>query len=114
MAAQGASQPPSHFCETFMTVSKAKSFRNVIYTSLAKGTTLVCITVTSSIVARNLSPSDYGVVGFASIIIGFLSHFGDIGVGTAAIRRPSIDRNSLQTAFTLKVFLSIGAFVAGC
>lgn len=112
MAAQGPSQPPPHFRETFMTVSKAKSFRNVIYTSLAKGTTLVCITVTSSIVARNLSPSDYGVVGFAGIIIGFLSHFGDIGVGTAAIRRPTIDRNSLQTAFTLKVFLSIGAFVA--
>jgi O-antigen/teichoic acid export membrane protein len=95
-----------------MTSSKGKVFRNVIYTTLGKGATLVCIAVTSSIVARNLSPSDYGVVGFAGIIIGFLSHFGDVGVGSAAVRRPSLGENELQTAFTLKLVLSILAFLA--
>src|SRR5580658_3448751 len=93
-----------------MTISKAKTFRNVIYTSLTKGATLVCIAVTSSVVARNLSPSDYGVVGFATIIIGFLAHFSDVGVASAAIRRPTLDRRSLLTAFTLKIILSSGAF----
>ena len=95
-----------------MTISKAKSFRNVIYTSLNKGATLVCIAVTTSVVARNLSPSDYGVVGFAGIIIGFLAHFSDVGVGSAAIRSPDLDQRGLQTAFTLKIILSSGAFVA--
>ena len=95
-----------------MTTSKAKTFRNIIYTGLGKGATLVCIAVTSSVVARNLSPSDYGVVGFAGIIIGFLMHFSDVGVGTAAIRRPTMDQHSLRTAFTLKIVLSSGAFVA--
>ena len=95
-----------------MTISKAKSFRNVIYTSLNKGATLVCIAVTASVVARNLSPSDYGVVGFAGIIIGFLAHFSDVGVGSAAIRSPNLDQRGLQTAFTLKIILSSGAFVA--
>ena len=42
--------------------SKAKIFRNVIYTSLAKGTTVICIAITSMVVAGNLRPSDYGVV----------------------------------------------------
>ena len=95
-----------------MTTSKAKTFRNVIYTCLTKGATLVCIAVSSSVVARNLSPSDYGVVGFAGIIIGFLIHFGDVGVGSAAIRKPVLDEKSLQTAFTLKLVLSTGAFAA--
>ncbi len=95
-----------------MTISKAKAFRNVIYASFAKGATLVCIAAASSVVARNLSPSDYGVVGFAGIIIGFLSHFSDIGVGSAAIRRPTLDQRGIQTAFTLKIILSSGAFVA--
>lgn len=95
-----------------MTISKAKTFRNVIYSSLTKGATLVCIAVTASVVARNISPSDYGVVGFAGIIIGFLSHFSDVGVGSAAIRRSTLDSHSLQTAFTLKIILSSGAFVA--
>jgi O-antigen/teichoic acid export membrane protein len=95
-----------------MTISKAKTFRNVMYTSLTKGATLVCIALTSSVVARNLGPSDYGVVGFAGIIIGFLAQFSDVGVGTAAIRRPTLDQHSLRTAFTLKIILSSGAFVA--
>src|ERR1700730_4729455 len=95
-----------------MTISKAKAFRNVIYNSLAKGATLVCVALTTSVVARNLDPSDYGVVGFAAIIIGFLGQFSDVGVGSAAIRRLTLDQRSLRTAFTLKIILSCGAFVA--
>jgi len=94
-----------------MTVSKFRAFRNVIYTSLTKGATLVCLAVTASVVARNISASDYGVVGFAAIIIGFLMHFSDVGVASAAVRRPTLDEHSLQTAFTLKLILSSGAFV---
>jgi O-antigen/teichoic acid export membrane protein len=95
-----------------MTISKAKTFRNVMYTSLTKGATLACIALTTSVVARNLDPSDYGVVGFAGIIIGFLAQFSDVGVGSAAVRRPTLDQRSLRTAFTLKIILSCGAFVA--
>ena len=94
-----------------MTLSRSKAFKNVIYASLNKGVTLVCIAVTSSVVARNLSPSDYGVVGFAFIVIGFLSHFSDMGVGSAVIRRHSLTQSSLRTALTLKIILSVGAFI---
>src|ERR1700704_5943373 len=95
-----------------MMSSKAKIFRNVIYAGLSKGTTVICMAITSMIVARNLSPSDYGVVAFAGVIIGFLSQFSDLGVGNAAIRRPSLDQKSLQTAFTLKIILGVMAFIA--
>lgn len=94
-----------------MTISKARTFRNVIYTSLTKGATVTCQIVASLVVARNLTPADYGVVGFAFIIIGFLSRFSDVGLGTAVIRRPQLNQNNLWTAFTLKIILSTGAFV---
>lgn len=93
-----------------MAVSKAKTFRNIIYTSSGKGITLVCVALTNFIVARNLSPADYGVVGFASIIIGFLSQFSDMGLGNAVIARKELNQQNLQTAFTLKVLLSFAAF----
>lgn len=95
-----------------MNSSKAKTFRNVVYTSLTKGITLVCIAATSSVVARNLSPQDYGVVGFAGIVIGFLGHFSDVGIGSAVIRRPTLDQQNLRTAFALKMILSSCAFFA--
>ncbi len=94
-----------------LTISKAKTFRNIIYTTFTKGITIVCLLLTSMVVARNLTPSDYGIVGFAGIIIGFLSRFSDMGVGSAVVRRPVLQAHSLQTAFTLKLILSSGAFV---
>lgn len=94
-----------------MATSKQSVFRNILYASVTKGTAVVCITVASSIVARNLTPRDYGVVGFAGIIIGFLYHFSDVGIASAAISRPSLTRQSLHTAFTLKVLLGCGAFL---
>jgi O-antigen/teichoic acid export membrane protein len=94
-----------------MTVTKAKIFRNIIYTSLGKGLTLVCVALASLVVARNLTPSDYGVVGFAGIIIGFLSQFSDLGVSNAVVRRPELHQHDLDTGFTLKIVLGFGAFV---
>jgi O-antigen/teichoic acid export membrane protein len=93
-----------------LTISKAKTFRNILYSCLTRGAASICQLVAASVVARNLTPADYGVVGFAGIIIGFLSRFGDLGIGTAVIRRPQIDQKSLSTAFTLKIILSAVAF----
>lgn len=92
-------------------VSKATTFRNILFSALGRGLTLVCVGVTSLVVARSLTPSDYGVVGFAGIIIGFLSQFSDIGVANAVIRRPELHRRDIDTALTLKVILSCGVFL---
>ena len=94
-----------------MSISKASTFRNVIYASLTKGSTLLCAGVTTMVVARNLTASDYGVVGFATIVIGFLLQFTDMGLSRAAIRRPALPPNSLHTAFTLKTILGCSAFI---
>ncbi len=94
-----------------MTISKARTFRNLVYTTLTKGITLLCWALTGLVVARNLTPGDYGVVGFASVIIVFAGRFSDMGLGNAVIRRPRVSSRALQTAFTLKVILSCGAFV---
>ncbi len=98
--------------ELTIPISKARTFHNVLYNSLTKGIILTCQLLASMVVARNLSPADMGVVGFANIIIGFLMQFSDCGVGSAAIRRPHLERKNLETAFTLKVILGVIAFVA--
>lgn len=94
-----------------MSVSKTKTFRNILYTGFGKGLTLVCVFLTSLVVARNLTPSDYGVVGFAGIVIGFLSRFSDMGLVNAAIQRADLSQREARTAFTLKILLSLGAFL---
>ena len=93
-----------------MHISKAQTFRNVIYNSLSRGILLVCQLLTSMVVARNLSPSDMGVVGFALIIIGFLNQFSDCGIESAAVRQPQLTQGNLETAFVLKLILGFLAF----
>lgn len=94
-----------------MTVSKVKTFRNIIYAGITRGMTLACVGLTTTVVARNLTASDYGVVGFATIVIGFLYQFTDMGLARAAVRRPVLDTCNLQTVLSLRAILGLAAFV---
>jgi PST family polysaccharide transporter len=64
---------------------------NIGYNSIAKVLTMAVGVATSAILARNLGADDYGVVGIAMIVIGFLGRFSDIGMSAALVQRPRID-----------------------
>jgi O-antigen/teichoic acid export membrane protein len=55
------------------------------------------------ILARLLSPADFGVVGYATAITGYLEVARDLGVGSALIARPNVDRRIASIAFQLSV-----------
>ena len=86
---------------------KLKAISGVVYNSSVKIATFVLRIGSSIILAQNLTASDYGVVGFAMVIIGFLSRVNDLGIGSAIIQKAEIDNKSLYTAFSLKLFLEI-------
>lgn len=64
--------------------------------------------VTSAILARNLGADDYGVVGIAMIVIGFLGRFSDIGMGAALVQRRKLDDRALASAQFLNLILAAG------
>jgi O-antigen/teichoic acid export membrane protein len=84
----------------------ASTLTNIGYNSIAKVLTMAVGVVTSAILARNLGADDYGVVGIAMIVIGFLGRFADIGVGAALVQRRNIDDRALETAQTLNLLLA--------
>ncbi len=59
--------------------------------------------VTTLILARMLTPGDFGVVGYALVVIGYLDAARDLGVGAALIARPQVDRRVASTAFQISV-----------
>jgi PST family polysaccharide transporter len=61
------------------------------------------------ILARLLSPRDFGLVAMATAITGFLVYFQDFGLSTAAVQSPSITRE--QTSMLFWINLSIGIFL---
>jgi lipopolysaccharide exporter len=84
---------------------KTKTLANMGYMAIAKVMMMGLSAVTSIILARNLSSSDYGIVGFAAIFIGFLGMFSDMGMESAVIRKENLDDTELYTGFTIKLVL---------
>jgi O-antigen/teichoic acid export membrane protein len=51
------------------------------------------------IIARILSPSDYGLVGMAGLITGIIMLFGDFGLGASIIQKRETSKEELSTLF---------------
>ncbi|CAN7748914.1 lipopolysaccharide biosynthesis protein [Caballeronia sp. LjRoot31] len=63
--------------------------------------------VSTAILARLLTPADYGVVALATTIVGFIDIISNLQVGGALIRSENISRDHLDTAFTLNVIRGV-------
>ena len=60
-----------------------------------------------AVLARLLSPDDFGVVGIAMIFVGFAALFSQMGVGPALIQRSELTPVHIRVGFTLSVLLSL-------
>lgn len=63
-----------------------------------------------AVLARLVSPYDFGLMGIALIVMEFSKMFTHMGVGPALVQRSEIGQNHLTTGLTLS--LLIGAFFA--
>ena len=88
-----------------------RTINSIGYSSFARIATFLLQVITSIILAQNLASRDYGVVGFALIIIGFLARFSDFGITSAVVQKIEIDQRSLYTGFTLRIFLGVVMFL---
>jgi O-antigen/teichoic acid export membrane protein len=74
---------------------------------LSFGLSKLTVIVTITILARLLGPGEFGVVGFATLVISYLSFLQDLGLGHALIqRRTDIDEAS-ETVFTSNLAVGI-------
>lgn len=71
---------------------------------------LVIQFVTLAALGRLLQPEDFGLMAACWAILGFVSMFADLGLGTATIQRKEIDQNSTSVLFF--VGIGVGLIVA--
>src|SRR5690242_3342246 len=62
--------------------------------------------VSTLILARLLTPADFGVVAMAMFVVGMIEAFGDTGLTYYIIRHPDPRRSHFDTAFTLRLFVA--------
>src|SRR5579871_2425956 len=64
--------------------------------------------ITTIILARLLTPADYGVVAIASMIVGVVEVFGRTGQMSALVRYSNPTREHYDSAWTVSLLLGIG------
>ena len=59
------------------------------------------------VLARLLSPADFGIVTAALTVVGLSSIFSQLGVGPALVQRSVLEKRHIHTAFTLSLVLGV-------
>ncbi len=55
------------------------------------------------VLARMLVPEDYGLIGMATVVTGFVEYFKDLGLSTATIQRREINHQQISTLFWINI-----------
>jgi O-antigen/teichoic acid export membrane protein len=87
---------------------KRRSVRGAASTGLGQAVKFVTRFGTTAVLARLLSPEDFGLVAMTIVITGFVSMFADAGLSTATIQREKITQGQISTLFWINVLLGVG------
>jgi O-antigen/teichoic acid export membrane protein len=63
--------------------------------------------VVTAVLARLLTPQDYGLVGLAAVYIGLAAILSHFGIGPALIQRPELTPRYVRAGFTATVLIGI-------
>lgn len=89
---------------------KGKTARGALVSTIAQGGNFFLRTGSMVILARLLTPADFGIVGMITACTGFLEMFRDMGLSVATIQRESITR--AQTSMLFWINLAVGGILA--
>lgn len=71
-----------------------------------------CFSMAATIVlARLLTPADYGLIGMVAVVTGFVSLFKDMGLSQATVQREEITSAQVSTLFWVNVAVSAGVML---
>ena len=84
---------------------KAKVIRGGLARLCAQGASFILRVGSLMILARLLSPEDFGLVGMVTAFTGVLTLFRDFGLSAAAIQRTTVTEEQISTLFWINMLL---------
>lgn len=90
---------------------KKELLSGTFYIALSKYSGLLLSIVITSILARLIQPSEFGVLAIVSVIIAFINLFTDIGIGPAVIQRDDLDKADHGKLFSLTCYIGLSGLV---
>jgi O-antigen/teichoic acid export membrane protein len=87
---------------------KGRSVRGGMLTLTSQGVQFVMQSVSTIVLARLLTPADFGLVAMVTAITGLGQAFADLGLSEATIQRPEISHDQVSTLFWINVAIGLG------
>ena len=88
---------------------KGRAVRGGAVTMLGQGAQFVIQTVSTVILARLLTPADFGLVAMVTALTGFMTVLKDFGLSAATIQKDKITHEQISTLFWINV--GVGAII---
>jgi O-antigen/teichoic acid export membrane protein len=79
----------------------------IMWMSYGKAAFFVLQLIVLGVLARLITPAEFGVVSAALVVIGFSAVASQMGLGPALVQRPILERRHIDTAFTTAFLLGL-------
>jgi O-antigen/teichoic acid export membrane protein len=93
--------------EHLMDTLGSRTARGGVVTMASHGLKFAVSIVATAILARLLSPQDYGLIGMVAVATNFVAMFKDLGLSHATVQRPEISVQQISTLFWVNLTLSV-------
>lgn len=79
----------------------------VLINATSKYLNIIVNVIVSAILARIISPEDYGIMAIITVFSSFFSTMSDMGFGTAVIQDKTLSRKDMNSIFSFSIYISI-------
>jgi PST family polysaccharide transporter len=86
---------------------KGRSLRGGLLTGSSQGAQFLLQSISTVVLARLLTPTDFGLVAMVVAITGIGQAFADLGLSEATIQRPEITHDQVSTLFWINVGIGL-------
>lgn len=90
---------------------RAKTAKNIGIVAVLQIFATAVNTITLIVLARLLTPYDFGIVGIASFVLGIIGQFSDFGLGPAVIQRKTDVEEALYTGGAMRILIALVLFI---
>lgn len=94
-----------------MKTLKRQLVSGVFYTAIAKYSGVFTSLIVAGVLARLLSPDDFGIVAIATVIISFFGIFTDMGISPAIVQHKELTERDLSNIYSFTLWSGVGAAI---
>ncbi|MDE6159399.1 MAG: lipopolysaccharide biosynthesis protein [Bacteroidaceae bacterium] len=93
--------------EINMSNLKGEMIKGVFWNAIEKYTGIVIGMMVSMVLARILTPKDYGTVAIVTVFTTFLGLFSSMGLAPAIIQRKDLTKSNLDSIYTYSILIAL-------